>query len=352
LSDERLNVGPVLARLLGGGVVLLDEGMGCSYADDRACELLGTPDVQGVRADWRRLGELLHVHELAQVREESSMQRTVDLATTRGTRRLRIEAHPLRPAGGVVLVRDVHEHDAADRSLILAAEACAGRPALSGLVHQAKGPLNNFQLTLALLATSLARSSAASNDAASPRWRRYLDVLQTESARLTACINEIGEHAHAVDEPHCDLDMNAIVSDVARLLRHEATLRDAAIEARVTATPSLVHGDSRALRLALVGFALCILDRIAHKGSVTLSVDRVDSRVRVRVAGARAAPAPDVTRTLFELSAVRMAPHAREVAGRLIVELHDGEVSTTTIPPDAWGFSISIPAAAATHSTR
>ena len=62
------------------------------------------------------------------------------------------------------------------------------------------------------------------------------------------------------------------------------------------------------------------------------------------------AAAEDVTRTLFELSPARRSPQA--VAGRLIVELHNGQVSTTTIVPDAWGFVICIPVATRAHSAH
>jgi hypothetical protein len=352
LSGERLNVGPLLSRLLGGGVVLVDGGLHFSYADDRACELLGVPDVRALGGEWHRLRNLLHVHELTNVRDEQSLQQRLDLVTAEGTRGLRIELHPLSPAGCVVLIRDVHEMTAADRLLILASETCASRPALSGLVHRAKGPLNNFQLTLALLATSLARSSGASTDPAFAKWQRYLDVLQTEYGRLTACINEIAEHAHVSDSEPIDLDLNELVSDVAAVLRHEATLRDAAIKAEVSRTSALVHGNPHELRLALIGFAVCVLDRTSEKGSVTLLVDSDDTRVHVRITGVRAAPPDDMARTLFELSAARTSPHAQAVAGRLLVELHNGQVATTTVAPDAWGFVISIPLATTAQSTR
>jgi len=348
LSDERLNVGPLLVRLLGRGVVLVDGALACSYADERACELLGAPHLQGLRTEWHRLRTLLHVHELADIRDEASIQHRVDIVTAAGTRSLRIELHPLPSGGCVVLIRDVHVLDAADRLLLLASETCASRPALSGLVHQAKGPLNNFHLTLALLATSLARSSGATTDPAFAKWQRYLDVLQSEYQRLTECINEIGAQAHPSDPQRSDLDMNEIVSDVARLLRHEVTLRDAAIEAEVSRTPSPVHGDASALRLALIGFVLCVLDRTHENGRVRMQVDCDEYRVRVRVTGVPAVPAEDVTRTLFELSPARRSPQA--VAGRLIVELHNGQVSTTTIVPDAWGFVICIPVATRAHS--
>jgi nitrogen-specific signal transduction histidine kinase len=352
LSDERVNVGPLLAQQLGAGIVLLDGALACSYADDRACELLGAPNAAALRADWHRLRDLLHLHDLAGVRDDPLMQRAVDLVTAQGRRRLRIEVHPLPPADCVVLIRDVHDLDAADRLLILASEACASRPALAGLVHRAKGPLNNFQLTLALLAGSLARSSAASTDASFPKWQRYLDVLQAEYGGLTECIQEIALHAHAGDPERFELDVNQIASDVARLLRHEATLRDATIEAEVPQTPSLVLGDPRGLHLALVGFALCVLDRTQSKGSVKLNVVCDDSRVRIRVAGTPALPVEDLVRTLFALSAVCTAPHAHAVAGRLIVELHDGEVSMADGTPNAWGFVISFPLAQRSSSTR
>jgi len=346
LPDEDLNVGPLLARLLGVGVVMLDDAQRCTYADARARDLLGAADAAEVRDGWEHFRDRLRLPDLSTLRGEASLQHRVDVGGSHG-RRLRIEVHPLAMAGYVVLLRDVSRLDGRDRLLILASEAQANRPAVSGLVHQAKGPLNNFHLTLALLASGLARGVAAPSDAVATRWRRYLDVLQTEAARLTACINEIDERSQPGDGARCDVDVNALIADVARLLRHAATLRNATIKQDPFPSSPRVTGDAQTLRLALVGLTLFVLERTAAKGSLLLEAQCEDDRVRIRITGTPGAAPDGLANALFQLTPVREVDVAQAVAARTVVESHGGEVSLIALPPHTWGFAVVLPVAAA-----
>jgi signal transduction histidine kinase len=90
-------------------------------------------------------------------------------------------------------------------------------------------------LTVTLLISTIARmESSTVSEPTLTRWRHYLDVLKSETTRLSDCLNDI----HALTER----------GDAIRVLRHEATMRETAIELDVPPEPAWVTGDPHQLR--------------------------------------------------------------------------------------------------------
>jgi nitrogen fixation/metabolism regulation signal transduction histidine kinase len=335
LQDSGLRDNGLAERLLHAGIVTLDEAQRCASASPDACRLLGAKDEAALRADWGSIHAQLGLAELSRrSAHDPPLCRRVDLRTARGVRPLRFEVHAMAGRDGVrgvILLRERTPLGRGDRALLLASETHANRHLLSGLVHEAKGPLNNFSLTLALLASSLARIESPDGipEAVRARWQRYLDLLHAETARIADCLNDIHALAQADGVADERVDVAAALRGVARALRHEAAMREVAIELELPAAPVWVVADHRQLRLALLGITTCLLEASEAGGIVAwrLPAPASESDPLLRIHTTKAALPPALIADLFRISATTDSDHVAAIAARTIIEAHGGDVT-------------------------
>ena len=349
LHDSGLRDGRLLAYLLQAGVVVLDGAQRCLLASASACELFDAADESDLRDRWDSIHAALGLSTLAaHGAGDPPLQRRAEFCTATGLRALRYEAHAVADGGHahhVLLLRERTRIDRADRAILLASEAQAGRHVLTGLVHEAKGPLNNFYLTLSLLSASLARMEANAAPQTTPaQWSRYLDVLRNEAARLAGCLNDLESLTRLGDTTRERVDLCALSRDVLRVLRHEATMRETTIDLDVPSTPVWIEGDAHALRLALLAFASAVLDA-SHRGlAVGIAVDDgPSSDACVRIATATPVLPANLATELFRLGCAGESDHIAAIAGRIIVEAHGGELSLDARDGSPAGFVIRMP---------
>jgi len=337
-------VATLVARLSGRGVVVLDADNRCAYADPRACELLGAANMLDARGRWEALRATLRVDEpSAFAGHDQPLRRSVVVDDAGRRRSLRVELHALDD-GAVALLRDAVLGDDVDRLFIVAGEAHARRPALSGLAHRAKGPLNNFHLTLALLAATLARAHSGADDALLARWRRHVDVLQTETQRLTECVDDIAAHGMRRLVERVDVDVNAIAANALRVLRHETMLCEVVVAFDRAEGALRIVADAHELELALVGFVTSVLATTNAGATLRIAATLADAFARISITGSPATMPAALPNALFALSPADAAPYCAAVAGRIIVEAYEGDVALIS-PGSGWGFDIALPVA-------
>jgi signal transduction histidine kinase len=347
--DSSPRDGRLLARFLNQGVVLLDAQRRCCFASTRACSCFGANDQASLVERWGAVHDALALDDLADLDGDGPpLLRTAEVDTPSGVRRLRLEVHAVDDGISryVMLVRDRSVVDGADGAKVMASECEANRYVIAGLVHDAKGPLNNLHLTLALLASATERLAALpEQQELLARCRRYIGVMLAEETRLTACLHDV----HALAERHEPVservDIVALLRQAERLLRHEARLRETRID---FASPEHAWscGDPHRLKLAMLAFCACIVNvaRPASTVSIRIDVD-ADGPIHVNVTGSDIAMPATLTRTLFRLSEVAASDHVAVLAGRTIVEAHGGEVSLVDDGDASNGFSLTLPAA-------
>lgn len=351
LQDSGLRDSRLLAQLLPVGIVMLDEAQRCCFASRGACELLGAADEAALREDWHSIGAQFDLDDLSRSPLDGPpLQRRIDLRTASGTRLLRFEVHavPGDRLQHVMLLcaRDHLGH--ADRTLLLASEALANRHVLTGLVHEAKGPLNNFGLTLALFTSAMERAdSTPLSEATLARWQRYLGVLRTEAARLSGCLNDIHALTQSGDAIRERIDVGAALREAMRVMRHDATMREVTVQLELPAAPASIVGDPHAVRLALLGFTTCMLDVTRPGGVLTWRIvpPGADPRLLLQVHATQAAFPPALVAKIFGISRIAESDHEAAVAGRLIVEAHGGEVTIDPEGDGRCGFSIRLDSA-------
>ena len=345
LTDSRL-----VAGLLQAGMLVLGESGELRFASEKACDLFGAESEAGLRASWGDIASQLRVREWPRdPGDATAFHGCADVRTPAGVRTVRFEMHAVTDDGcaqRVVLVRERGRLLPGDRVLLMASQAEADHHVLMGLVHAVNGPLNNFNLTLALFATSIARAKTASvAPETTARWTRYLDVLRNEAARLAGCV----EDNHALTLPHEPareaIDLCAMLRDCARVLRHDATIRE--IELVLDAPDAAIHalGDPRLVRLALLAFTIVLLDVTPSGGRIGSRLTRADgtSAAAIAITTSRATLPPDLVASLFRLSRTAESPFAAAIAGRLIIEAQGGDVAIESDGVRRSGFRIHIP---------
>lgn len=349
LQDSSPRDGRLLERFVDEGVVLLDAQRRCRFASRRACVGFGVSDQASLTAQWASIHAALRLDDLVDLDVDGPpLMRGAEVITPSGVRRLRFEAHAVDDGMShyVLLVRDRSLVDAADRAKVMASECEANRYVIAGLVHDAKGPLNNLHLTLALLASATERLAAIPEQQdVLARCRRYIGVMLAEETRLAACLNDVHALADRHEPVSERVDVVALLRQAERLLRHKARLRETRID--VTAPEhAWTRGDPHQLKLALLAFCASIVDAARPASKVSIRVDAdADGPVQVDVTGSDIAMPETLMRTLFRLSGVAASDHVAVIAGRTIVEAHGGDVSLVDDGGAPKGFSLTLPGA-------
>ena len=325
-ADSRL-----LTRLLQAGTLLIDEEDCLRFASAGACELMGVPDFDALRERWHDLAAQLRIDRWPRTLPDMQVfHGRADLATSSGPRAIRYEMHALDDHGRVhraILVRDRARLLPGDRGLLLASEAQANRQVLTGLVHAAKGPLNNFNLTLAVLDAGIEPFDAFRQAAAAcARLRRHLGMLRSEATALVSTLEELRALADRRPRDPARVDLAQSVRDVARWLRHEAIVREAAITADAP-SPAWIVADREAVTLALVALASRLLDSCGPGSVVRLSAEDV-ARERNCIVRITVEPVTAPASFADELFAIRPSPQDPAPAtARTILEAHGGSLS-------------------------
>ena len=353
LHDSGPYDGRLLGELLEAGVLMLDQQQRCCFASPRACAHFGASDESALRNGWDDIRAGLDLTDVAALGVgDPPLQRRSDLRTPSGTRKLRFEVHAVNGGAAryMMLLRERTTMDNADCAQVMASECRANRHVIAGLVHDAKGPLNNLHLTLSLLTSTIARIDTGSDQHdALVRCKRYLDVMQTEEARLAARLNDLHALTERTGAEPERVEVGALLAAVARLLRHEARIRDARLELDVAGAPAWTFGDPRQLQLAFLSFCECLVDAARPASLITLGVgsDTPSDGTRVRIVGTSVTMPVGVTAHLFRIGSAADTDHQAVRAGRMIIEAHGGEVALVS-DASSGGFAIGLPGAPAT----
>lgn len=340
-----------LAGLSRFGVALLDARFRLRCASMSTWKLLDYADENALKRHWHEL--LPHLQLAASEKEsDAPVQRKVDVPTSGGARPLRIEVHPLRQASrpGYLLLLKNRAELGAEEPLLMASHAVSHSYLASAVLHDANAPLNNLKLTLSLFETSLERQLPAApfDQDTVERWQRYLSVLQKETNRLAALLQELRGMSQLLPSSYGPFDMCDLLNEVGRLMRHEATTRQIGFETIVPAQPMTLGGDRGRIRLALLNLVIHLLETTAGDGKISLVLEESrpnDGAVKLRVSSSSGVFAPEIAREFYRLEFASKAGQVGLYAARLIIEAHGGDVELLDAPQRPFGFAISLPVA-------
>ncbi len=335
-----------LAGLARYGVMLVDEKGGAAYVSPSAGDALGRAGPAALQEAWPSI--------MAQrAGADAVAHATFEVQHADGPRWVRAEVHPLdsashasAPAAYLVLIECLGA--AAVSQLRLANQAIVNAYLASALLHEINAPLNNVKLTLALCDASLARAAPDAVPAdLRNRLERYFKVVGDETSRLAVLLDELRQMSSASPSPAETFDLRSLSADVARLMRHEATIRQIKLRTEAGDEPVNAHADRRLALLALLGLVIHMLEQTAPEGVLSVALTRtpdgagcfhVESTAAADVEATRAAlatVADGVKRQDIPLVAARA--HVESLGGAVDLVARDGRFGFRVLLPAAQG---------------
>jgi PAS domain S-box-containing protein len=134
----------------------------------------------------------------------------------------------------------------------------------AGLAHAIRNPLNGASLHLSILERALTRARDVPPEAG-----EAVDVLRTETQRLSALVTDFLEVAQPKPLVRADCDLTDLANGVATLLRPEAELRGITLRVEPSPFALKAHVDVECLRQVLVNLVRNAMEAIAERDATS-----------------------------------------------------------------------------------
>lgn len=197
-----------------------------------------------------------------------------------------------RIVGFVSSAFDLSEIEALHRRLAKSESLAAVGTMAAVLAHEIRNPLGS----IVTAAASITRPDLPDEDRST-----LTSVLRQESRRLSDTLTQFLQYAKPREPRMAESDLNALVTDVAAMLRSDkSTLGKVRLTVRTAKNLPPFLFDSDQLRQALLNLALNSLQALEGKGRLTFTVERRELQVALSVADDGPGIPPDVQARLFE----------------------------------------------------
>lgn len=338
---DRSDAFDALAGLARYGVMLIDDAGDTAYCSSTAAEVLGEHGRATLLEQW---DELIARRRAAP--EGVVVHASLDVGPPDRRRSVRIELHRLdgHAAGHLLLIESLGE--SAVSQLRLANQALTNAYLASAMLHEINAPLNNVKLTLALYDATLSR---AGNGTVPPELRtrldRYFRVVSDETSRLALLLEELRQMSTSTALPAETFPLHGLSADIARLMRHEATIRQIRLRTQSVDEPLHAHTDRRAAMLSLLGLVIHLVEQTEPEGEVCIDLARGGDREACIILDSTAATAPDATRlAMGNVAHGVRAADIPVVAARACIETLHGRVAVAE-SDGRFGFRVTMPLA-------
>jgi len=335
-----------LAGALGPGVVLLGPGGDVRFADPRALELLGCEDGFELERLWAELKTRLESAGMVWNGAGGGASRaalglpvpappeTAEAGET-APGRLLFDLRRDPRGGGVLLVQDLGSFAGLATDLRLTSQMRSVAQISPAVAHDLRAPINAMVFNLEILKETIA-SGRAADPGSRDKLLRYVNVLKEELSRLHRGMEIFLAHISPRGDRQETLDLRELTEELAALLVGPARKQQARVETELPAEPVPVDGNRFLLRQAFLHLALAALAGVPKQGTLQVSLERENGRVRLRLHGAAGPDSPAAAAETnvepapgFDL---RLSPEgaiAQLWAARAILAAHGGEVSET-----------------------
>ena len=345
LLTSRRDAPDELAGALGPGVVLLEDSGGVRFADPRALELLGCEDGFEMDRLWAELKPRL---ESAGLRWNgagggapwAALELPVQTVTAgagegAATRSLLFDLRRDPESGGVLLIQDLGTLTGLVADLRLTSQMQSVSQISPAVAHDLRAPINAMVFNLEILKETIA-SGRAEVPGNRDKLLRYVNVLREELTRLHRGLEIFLAHISPRGDKYETLDLRELTEELAALLVGPARKQQARVEADLPAEPVQVEGNRFLLRQALLHLALAALTGVPKQGTLHLSLEPMDGRVRFRAHGVAGPESPAVVNEAsgeeapgFDLRVLPEGARAQLWVARSIVAAHGGEARAT-----------------------
>jgi signal transduction histidine kinase len=242
------------------GVIVVDRTGRIDFANRAALELFACAN----------LGELANA--LSTIELDGATGEPLEFCNSR--EKIHLEIAPCE-RGWVIVVHDAALCETLERCLRATSEMQARERMSATMLHDVKGPMHAMTLALDVLAKTLQSDANA-------RQLHYIEAIRKDLARLQESVPSLLPQAHRPQELS-EVDIAALVSDVVRMMRVEAAMRE--VTFKINGLQSTVlrapPGD---LKHAFASVLLCVLHSTPEGKQIDVKLSREAGWARLTIA--------------------------------------------------------------------
>ena len=248
--------------------------------------------------------------------------------------------------GGVILLaKDVSDWLALEQRVRGAEKLAALHTLSAGVAHELRNPLSAVDLNLQLLEEELREHHTLTATTA-----QYLQVLNAESRRLTAILDNFMKFARPGSLQFHGFDVKDVIAHIASLLQHEAEERHVRLQTTISDEMPTIVGDETQISQALLNVVVNAFQAMPNGGVTEITAaplstdDKTWVEITVRDTGT-GIKREDVSR-LFEpffTTKVHGSGLGLAIAYRILQD-HGGEIRAASTPGLGTSVVIRLPA--------
>jgi PAS domain S-box-containing protein len=241
-----------------------------------------------------------------------------------------------QPMGILVTLRDAETRGQIEEQLGIADRLSALSQLTRGVAHEIKNPLNAITVHLEVLRQRIGVDQAPE-----------LSVIGGEIARLNRIVKTFLDFNRPVDLRLRRIDLNELVSEIAKLVEPDASAHDVIIVSEMFGRPVWIDADRDLLKQAFLNVVMNALEAMPDGGRLALSCSEAGRRCRVAVSDTGPGIAPEIRDKIFNLyfttkgngSGIGLAMAYR------FVQLHDGKMTFSSESGQGATFIFELPEA-------
>ena len=238
--------------------------------------------------------------------------------------------------GILVTLRDAETRGQIEEQLGIADRLSALSQLTRGVAHEIKNPLNAITVHLEVLRQRIGVDQAPE-----------LSVIGGEIARLNRIVKTFLDFNRPVDLRLRRIDLNELVSEIAKLVEPDASAHDVIIVSEMFGRPVWIDADRDLLKQAFLNVVMNALEAMPDGGRLALSCSEAGRRCRVAVSDTGPGIAPEIRDKIFNLyfttkgngSGIGLAMAYR------FVQLHDGKMTFSSESGQGATFIFELPEA-------
>lgn len=211
-----------------------------------------------------------------------------------------------------------------------------------GLAHELKNPLSTISLNLQLL-----REDVSSDDPATARIAKRLEVVQREAARLKDILDDFLRYGGKMELDRKPVDLNELCEELVDFFSPQASLQKVRLRLQRADQPVVVRADPKLIKQAVLNLLINALQAITDGGEIILAVSRTGIWGQLDVIDTGGGMPSEVREMIFVAyySTKRTGTGLGLAMTRRIVEEHDGRIMVKSDPGKGTNFTIQLPVA-------
>lgn len=327
-ASSRLHQGfGALAQVMKVGVLLLREDRQLDFANARALELFGVPDVEALRAWWSA-----NVPDLVARFGEGAPgdARLIDLELPAGSRPLRLEVY--RQGGGdcdeyLALVHDPQLLDTLETDVRLASQLDSLARTYRTAAHEIRSPLSALMINLDLLRETLDVDDAQ-DDSVRGRRETYVSVLRQELTRLNRSLAEMLTQTIPAPDSQQRFDLRGLITELGTLLAPQGRRQGVELSTGLPPDDVPLVGYRDRLKQAFLNIAVNALEAMPRGGRMRIEMERREDRARVTVRDTGPGIPAELLARIYESDFTTKGGGSGIglYVARAVVELHGGSI--------------------------